>query len=155
MVMRGLVHRNMRVYDKNRRSKCPPMGKATRWALYFTIVLGAYIALKAVEPHVFPVVKDFRITEVVAEGDNLWIRGDFNKVRDCEFLEVVAYSGKQHVAVVFAEHPRAPVVSRLVGSQTYGPWLLVPRVPQIEIYARHQCFTGEVTTKLFDGAIAQ
>jgi len=144
----------MRVHEKNRR-KCPPLDKASRYALYFTMVVAVWAAGKQLEPVVFPVVKNFHITEVISEGDNLWIAGEFNKVRGCEFVDVVGYSGKQHVTVVFDEHPEAPVVTRIRGYQTFGPWLLVPKVSRLSLYAHHRCTTGLVTTKLFDGVVAK
>lgn len=129
------------------------MGRMTRYAFFFVIMCGLWVWFKIAEPQFFPVVTDFTITEAVAYGENVAIEGHFNKVRDCTFVDVVGYSGEKYVAVIFYEHPDAPVVSRITGVQTYGPWLIVPKVPQLTLYAHHICATGMVTTKLFDGAL--
>lgn len=152
MVLRSIIHRRMRCVSQDRRG-APPLGKKTVYALYFAIACGFWITFKQFEPAMFPVIKDFTITRVIDSGDSLVIYGEFDKVRDCTFIGVVGYSNEEHVAVVFSKHPRAPVVTRLVRHQTYGPWVLVPKVPQIELYSHHICATGSVTTKMFSGAL--
>jgi hypothetical protein len=130
------------------------MGQYTRYALYVAILSGAWLSFKYTEPTVFPVVTEFSIEEVQDVADNtLRIKGSFNKVRDCRFIEVIGYSGDINVAVVFERFTKTPTVSRLVREQKYGPWLLIPKVSELELYSRHSCVTGEVLTKLFDGAI--
>lgn len=152
MVLRSMVHRWIRTHDRDRRSG-PPLGKFTRYALFFAIGCAVWLSFKKIEPAIFPVIEDFKIVVAKDLGDKVAISGTMDKVRDCEFIEVVGYSGEEHVAVVFNKYPGAPVVSRLVRKQTYGPWLLIPKVPEIELYAHHICSTGKVTTKLFQGAI--
>lgn len=152
MILRGLLHQRIRTCVKDRRG-IPPMGKYTTWALYFAVACVFWWGFKEVEPEVFPVVKDFTITEVRPAGDNIHIYGSFNKVRDCTFVDVVGYSGKKMVTVIFDKYPGAPVVSRIVKEQTFGPWLIVPRVHQLDLYAHHICATGMVTTHLFSGAL--
>lgn len=129
------------------------MGAMTRRAFYVALACGFWLTFKQFEPAIFPVVEDFVVEKAEREGDNVRLYGSFNKVRDCEFIDLVAYSGKNHIAVVYGKHPQAPRVSRIVREQTYGPWLLIPYYPKIEIYAHHGCSTGVVTTKLFSGAI--
>ena len=137
---------------ENRRR--PNMGKFTRYALYVAIVSALWAGFKKFEPAVFPVVKGFEITSAKNEaGGKLRISGAFDKVRPCEFVEVIGYSGSQFVSIAFAGLPGAQVPSRLTGRQTYGPWVLVPEVNQLELYSRHKCATGQVVTKLFNGAI--
>ena len=152
MVLRGIVHRHLRCVSRDRSAR-PPLGKKTTWALYFMLACGFWLTFKQFEPTLWPVVEDFQITSAVDHGDRVIIYGEFNKTRDCTFIDVVGYSGKQYVSVSFGLNPDAPVTSRLVREQTYGPWILVPKVPQLELYSRHICATGTVTTKLFSGAL--
>ena len=133
------------------RSIYPRAGRFTRYALYVAVVIGLWGAFKQLEPLVWSVVEDFEITHARAVGPGqMEISGTFKKVRDCEFKSVFGYSGKHLIRVKF--HSGA-VVSRVPRSQYYGPWTLTPKVSQIELYARHRCTTGDVLTKLFDGAV--
>ena len=143
----------MRVKE-GRRHGVPPLGRYTCWALYFAVACGFWLTFKFVEPTVFPVVKDFEITDAREVGGILEIRGTFDKVRGCEFIDVVGYSGNTFVSIRFSP-ATALNINRMVRKQTYGPWALVPTVGQLEIYARHSCATGLVTTNMFTGAIVQ
>ena len=145
---------------EGRRVGVPPLGRYTCWALYFAVACGFWLTFKFVEPTVFPVVKDFEITDAREVNGVLEIRGTFDKVRGCEFIDMVGYSGNTFVSIGFppataTATTRAPNVNRMVRKQTYGPWALVPTVGQLEIYARHSCATGLVTTNIFTGAIVQ
>jgi len=152
MVLRSVVHRWIRTHDRDRRSG-PPLGTKTKWALYFAVICAVWIGFKTIEPHVFPVIKDFTITKAIHVGENVAISGELNKVRACRILDIVGYSGKQYITVIYQDYPEALISNRLVRSQTYGPWILIPNVPEVELYAQHLCTTGVVTTKLFQGAI--
>jgi len=126
------------------------MDRYTKYALYVAIFCGLWWSFKYVEPAVFPVVKDFRILNVENYGeDSLLITGEMDKVRSCEFIEVIGYSGEKFIKIEYIT-----ANTRLARKQTYGPWLLTPKVGQLELYSRHLCFTGEVVTPLFNGAVA-
>jgi len=126
------------------------MDRYTKYALYVAIFCGLWWSFKYVEPAVFPVVKDFRILNVENYGeDSLLITGEMDKVRSCEFIEVIGYSGEKFIKIEYIT-----ANTRLARKQTYGPWLLTPKVDQLELYSRHLCFTGEVVTPLFNGAVA-
>jgi len=144
-------------YGENRRKlhrRYPNMGRFTRYALYVAIASAVWAGFKRFEPVVFPVVTGFEITSAQSEaGKRLRISGTFDKVRPCEFIEIIGYSGSQFVSIAFVALSGAQVPSRLMGRQTYGPWILVPEVNQLELYSRHQCATGEVITNIFNGAI--
>ena len=125
------------------------MDKYTKYALYVAVFCGLWLSFKYVEPVVFPVVKDFKILNIENFGeDSLLITGEMDKVRSCQFIEVVGYSGSKYIKIEYVSKN-----TRLARQQTYGPWLLTPRVEQLELYSRHLCFTGEVVTPLFNGAI--
>lgn len=126
-----------------------PIGMYTRCALYVAILTGLWLSFKSIEPLAFPVIKDFKITFIQQYNeDSLLISGEFNKVRDCEFISVVGYSNKKLIDVDVI-----PFVTRLTREQLYGPWIIQPTVKELELYARHDCMAGIVTTKLFEGAI--
>jgi len=153
-LIRGVILDHMRKQG-GRRAGVPPLGKYTCWALYFAIACGFWLTFKAVEPAMFPVVKDFEITEAREVGGVLEIRGSFEKVRGCDFREIVGYSGGTFVRVSVSAFPGEPMVNRLVRKQTYGPWRLLPPVTRLELYSRHTCLTGTVTTPLFSGALVR
>lgn len=133
------------------RRICPRMGRFTRYALYVAVLSGIWGALKHLEPAVWPVIDEFEITHARAVGsDQIEISGTFNKARDCELVTVLGYSDKTLIHVKFNGDA---IVSRIPRLQYYGPWKLSPKASQVELYARHRCTTGEVLTKLFDGAI--
>jgi hypothetical protein len=144
---------------EGRRHGVPPLGRYTCWALYFAVACGFWLTFKMVEPAVFPVVKDFKITDAREVNGILEIRGTFEKVRGCEPVDVVGYSGSTFVSIrtpyLTGGRAEVPLVNRMVRKQTYGPWALAPTVGQLEIYARHSCATGLVTTSMFTGAIVQ
>ena len=142
----------LRAFHKDRR-KCPPMGKLTRYALYFALISTVWFIFKQVEPTVAPVVTGFKITKAKTVNDHqLAISGTMNKRRDCDFISVLAYSGDKFLAIEFEAKSRT---SRLTGEQSYGPWLITPETSQLKLYSRHICTTGRVLTVLFDGAIVQ
>lgn len=139
-------------YHGPERRICPRMGRFTRYALYVAVASAIWGGFKHLEPLVLPVVKDFEIVKARLAGySRVEISGSFNKVRNCEFIDVIGYSGKTLIRVSFNGHQG---ITRMTRDQRYGPWILEPEASQVELYSRHRCATGEVLTKLFDGAIA-
>jgi hypothetical protein len=127
------------------------MGRFTRFALAITVASFFWAGFKIIEPIIFPVVKHFAITSAHLSGpDQIEISGHFDKVRGCEFVELVGYSGGTFVGISLGNRPS---VTRMTRLQTYGPWTLTPKINHLELYSRHLCATGKVVTKLFDGAI--
>lgn len=122
-----------------------------RWALVFSSVVWSIIGFKHYEPTFFPVIENFTVLDVQQLEEGTALSGEMLKARDCRFKEVVAYSGRHLVDVRFTETSK--IVSRLEGYQSWGVWLIVPPVREITLYARHDCVTGTVTTKLFDGLL--
>lgn len=157
-IIRGAIKAHMRTTEGRRRG-LPPLGKYTCWALYFAMACGFWLTFKFVEPAMFPVVKEFKITNAQEVNGVLEIRGTFKKVRACVPLDVVGYSGQTFVDIrapyLNGSVGGPPLSNRMVRTQTYGPWTLTPTVGQLEIYVRHSCATGIVTTNIFTGAIVQ
>lgn len=141
----------------NKHPKANDMGKWTCWALMFAFATVVWLTFKQFEPAMFPVVERFEISRVEARENNraVTIYGSFDKVRDCEFVEIVAYSGPTFVRVQFMDNSGNyyPEVTRRVRKQNFGPWELRPKTSQLELYATHRCWTGLVTTELFKGAL--
>lgn len=110
---------------------------------------------KEVETYVWPVVSDFQIDEVQHEKGRTLLGGQLSKSRACEFLDLIAVSGSRIVSIEFQEtaYNSTGVVSRPVGFYDWGFWAVIPRVSQLTLYSEHQCSTGLVTTKLWDGEL--
>ena len=137
------------------RRHCPLMDKYTKYALYVAIFCSVWLSFKYVEPIVFPVIKDFKVLSVEKYKTNsILISGELNKVRSCELVEILGYSGKKFIKVEYLNFDKKPAYNRLAREQTYGPWILTPKVNQIELYSKHLCLTGAVITKLFNGVVA-
>lgn len=132
------------------------MGKYTCWALLFTVLAVSWLTFKEFEPRIFPVIEDFEISDARDMGDGtVHVYGSFTKTRDCDFVEIVAYSGPTFVRVRFMDNQGRyyPDVTRKTREQNFGPWKLEPKTSQLELYATHDCLTGRVITTLFKGAL--
>ena len=117
------------------------------------ILIWAWIGFKWLEPVVWPVVTDFEVTLVDRQKDRVRIAGTMDKQRDdCAFDDLVIYSKGALVGYTFDETPNE-THTRVEGDQSWGWWTLLPPVREIEIYVRHECATGAVTTQLFRGEI--
>ena len=125
--------------------------KSIQWALIVGGAVWLAVWLKTMEPELFPVIEDFEIEQVDHSDTGTSIQGTMYKARGCEFKEVVAYSGKYLINVEFSE--TTEIVSRIEGQQAWGVWILTPPVKELTLYARHQCVTGTVQTKLFEGLL--
>lgn len=125
--------------------------KHIKVGVFIAALVWGWIGFKKIEPKIMPVVKDFSIDEVVTEGNTQRISGLMNKVRNCDFVELVAYSGNHLIGIGFTETP-APV-SRVEGKQEWGWWVITPPVKQLTLYVNHACATGKVTTKLWEGEL--
>lgn len=119
--------------------------------LLLTVAVWAYTGFKSVEPTIFPVVSEFAIEFADRTPHSVSIAGTMNKVRDCRFEGIVAYSGDRLVSIEFTETQK--VVSRVEGKQSWGWWVVTPPVGYITLYAEHACMTGMVRTKLYDGVL--
>ena len=137
-----------------------------KWYKYFIhqapkhVYVGLWIAgavwgwnlFKYLEPSLFPVVTGFVIEEVQKVDGQQQIAGRMYKQRNCDFTEVVAYNGKGDlVDIEFLDVKQ--VVSRVEGVQGWGWWAIIPAVNKLALYSNHNCATGKVTTKLFEGVL--
>lgn len=126
---------------------------ALKLAVYSAAGVWGLIGLKQLEPILYPVVSGFEITEINQSKISTSIAGVLTKRRDCTFKEVIAVSRGRVVSVVFDEtaYNTTGVVSRPAGQYDWGWWTIIPRVSHLELYARHDCTTGEVLTEMWEG----
>ena len=119
--------------------------------LVIAAVVWSWLGFKSIEPSIFPVVTDFTIHETQIQGSDQLIAGMMIKRRDCLFKSVVAYSDNHLVGIRFTE--TLEPVSRIEGAQAWGVWIITPPVTELALYSRHECATGLVTTKLWEGEL--
>ena len=127
--------------------------KLTCAALLFSIGCFGWLTFKQIEPTLFPVVTSFKIESLVGNGQSTVISGSMNKVRACDFVDVVAYSDNKFIGITFLNAPSRKKVTRLTGEQTFSNWELKPPVSNLRIYSTHRCLTGIVITELFNGEL--
>jgi len=118
---------------------------SARIAWHVGPVLAALIALviaKEVDTRYFPAVTDFIITSMRQDQTGVLIEGQLNKVRDCRFLEVVAYGDQSRpVQVQFLDRQDGSIpTTRAVRVQMWGPWhVTTGSASLITLMARHEC----------------
>ena len=131
--------------------------RASRWqkwgwlALYMafgaTILATLATIAPGLETRYRPVIENFRVESAERYGDAILIRGTMEKVRDCRFVEMLAYIRPvdddfwQPLAVDFTP-ARDTVQSRLPIPQRWGPWALILEVPtpaEVKLAVRHEC----------------
>lgn len=150
------VTKRRRVWPHWRRTLKWAIGELsplTRFGLYLAIIFWSAWGFKKIEPVILPVVEDFTITSSTYDDDSVHIAGDMRKVRDCRFVEVVGYSNQHLVNVRFTE--TINTVSRVQGAQAWGVWEITPPVKQLKLFALHDCWSGKVTTKLYEGELVK
>lgn len=134
------------------RRVCRNIPKHLIIGLYLAAAVWGWNLFKIAEPSILPVVSGFAITEVdTSNPASVGIRGIVTKTRDCRFIQLAAYSGKDLVNVHFTETQR--LTTRVPGAQSFGWWIITPSVSHITLYADHECSTGSVRTKIFSGLI--
>lgn len=128
---------------------------AIRLVVMLALSIWFVVGVKKAEPIIFPVVDGFEITQVDHKRTKTLIAGVLNKHRDCEFIEVVAISHNAIVSIEFQEtaYNSTGVVSRPVGEYDWGWWAVMPKVSELTLYSRHECWTGSVLTKLYEGKL--
>lgn len=97
-------------------------------AFFIALVIASIIYLvwlpmfAHIEASIFPVVTDFKVVETKQHDTHLDIYVSFTKSRDCEFLGINWYSGKERVSLIFEEDRGEVPLSRPTGEQLTGPW---------------------------------
>jgi len=119
--------------------------KHAKWVALFglvfmSVVVSSIIVFQWIEHRYMPVVTGFTVTYSDRDHGSLVIAGNMQKVRDCRFIEVAAYSGESYLSLEFSDrHLRDHGKSRAEGLQTWGPWAITPDATPLRLVARHQC----------------
>lgn len=90
----------------------------------------------------FPVIKDFKVTSQKLQNGSVIIEGSLEKIRDCKFLELNAYTADGHkVWIDFLDRPKdRQLETRAVRVQLWGPWEIYTKGSStITLYAHHAC----------------
>ena len=116
---------------------------------FWLLVLGPLAFITLLGPWIdrqFPVVNPFVVAETGCEQDCVVISGWMEKRRDCKLMEVWArhtINGKlpRIVEIQFLDRKKPELITRPVGSQSWGPWLIKLDQPggTVEIHAIHEC----------------
>ena len=117
-------------------------------------VVTAMVVLPPLESRFFPVVKEFHATMLVRNGNTVLAQGTLDKVRDCRFIELLAYAdqnGSDIKAPIRVDFSPANdlMQTRLAIPQQWGPWaFLLPKAEgaSIVLAARHECHAFYTTT---------
>jgi hypothetical protein len=147
--------------------------RADRAILFsFWIIMG-FMALVATMPLIeeyeaafLPVVEDFRVTSIEADGAAVILSGDMIKRRDCAFTSLTFYAGdrddleapRERLHVQFLDQPEDAEPSRMPGRQPWGPWRLSRPshvdAPTIFMAVSHRCHDLWRTTGIYFSAPA-
>lgn len=90
--------------------------------LVMSVVLSP--TFKWMEGRFFPVVANFEIVSSETTNDGVFMYVNFDKVRDCDFIGINWYEGPDRLLLRFLEDEGQAPLSRPVGLQVAGPWLL-------------------------------
>jgi hypothetical protein len=131
--------------------------KYVSWLILLTItftvtVVSSFLLVMHLERLYYPVVEGFEITKVQTTNNEFLISGTMELVRECRFVEVVAYYGMVPLVITFKDRPKgAATTSRALGLQQWGPWILTPPFAPTKIVSRHICHPGwDTITVLLD-----
>lgn len=111
------------------------------------------ITAMQVEHRLFPVVRDFTITEMRVDHNTLHISGYMRKVRDCTFAGVTAegmsFAGSEELPITYRDNLNGDSATRPEGLQGWGPWNIeVPIQHQLDLVkltAVHSCHPAWMT----------
>lgn len=112
--------------------------------LFGAVTIG--FVLRETDGRIYPVIQDFRVSEVANHDSGVTISGTMDKRRECYFRELVAYArydDDEYPVAVPLEFDAAPVVSRSAIAQSWGPWVIELgedyRDAEVSLYTRHSC----------------
>lgn len=122
------------------------------WHLTLILLSVSLIWLVRTVDRAFPVVTDFQVTSQTVAGDSVIIAGTMDKVRDCEFLDIRAYTSEgRHIRINFLDRAdSSPPETRPTTFQIWGPrQVFTNNATTVNIYAHHACsIFWSQTTKL-------
>ena len=94
------------------------------WAALFGVmfvcsVISSLRLAQYLEHRYLPVVVDFKVDKHELLDGNLVLQGHMSKVRDCRFVEVVAYHGDEYLSLKFEQDGSVSGRSRAEGWQAW------------------------------------
>lgn len=123
-------------------------------ALSLALTPAVFSVGPAIESRFFPVVSDVKVEGVEKVEDGVAFYVAFDKVRQCKFLGVAWYLGAERVGIEFEPGHNLYPLTRPVGDQYAGPWL-VRNVTSLEgttAVAIHSCHPlWETVTPFYSG----
>jgi hypothetical protein len=101
----------------------------------------SFAAVQWLEFRYHPVMLAFRITETAHPPGGQVIAGDMFKARNCETLQLVAYSAAGDLLSVsfLGDPPNTKIKSRSAGQQPFKGILIEPDAPLGRLIVRHSC----------------
>lgn len=123
--------------------------------LPFTVFALLGLAFKVVEPWIYPVITDFRITEIVRKDGWLILRGDAYRNRACDLLRIEAQGylrGLEPITMQLTYKPDDQFTDKVFGNRTWGPWEIKmvdhPNLGSVSLTSIHDCGWSAVRTSL-------
>ena len=121
--------------------------RAVLYTYQFGMAMAVLIVAGFMEPLYFPVVRDWTVTKIERVGDAVILSGYMKKVRNCEFVGVVAQDdAHRRLPLKYLDNPIDDTATRPVGAQNWGPWQVVIQdvsgVAKISMSATHSCHVG-------------
>ena len=112
-------------------------------------VLTTLVSAQWIEREYLPVVINAHVMSVTHTKSSVIIHGVIDKVRDCRFVELLAYHGDQLLTTRFIENEDVhSKLTRAIGPQHFGPIEVSQDVPFISLYVRNECHPLWQTTTL-------
>jgi len=112
------------------------------WHLLLLVISVLFVlAVRSIDRS-FPVLNDFEVTSQQVTKTSAIIEGKVNKVRDCELLEINAFTPEgRRIAINFLDKPiEGNQGTRPIGVQFWGPWeLFNQNNTSINIFITHAC----------------
>lgn len=112
-------------------------------------IFGMFVSLWLiwnVEMRFFPVVTDFKVSQVISTADGYMAYGELRKARSCEFLGLTIYAHSEGEPKLLIGQFKKDIFGSDVGTghQTWGPWTMAfpPAVAQydhIQLQGTHRC----------------
>lgn len=93
------------------------------------------------EGEYFPVVSRFELKGQNTFDEGVAFYGVFEKYRSCEFISTQWYKNGVRLLIEYAPDASKFPVSRPMGTQVVGPWLLydIPNLDNVTAITKHQC----------------
>lgn len=99
-----------------------------------------------IETRFFPVVTDFKVSQIISTADGHMAYGELHKARSCEFLGLTIYAHSDGRPKLLLGQFKKDIFGSDVGTghQTWGPWTMqfppaLGKYDHIQIQGTHRC----------------